>query len=69
MKAKPGDHLVIKSHHVRQAERDAEILEVHGKKGEPPFLVRWLDDGHEVLVFPGSDAVIESSPKRGHGKT
>jgi hypothetical protein len=68
VKAKPGDHLVIKSHHVGQAERDAEILEVHGEKGQPPFLVRWMDDGHEVLVFPGSDAVVESRPKREHSK-
>ena len=60
--------MVIKSHHVGQAERDAEILEVHGKKGEPPFLVRWLDDGHEVLVFPGSDAIVESRTKKERSK-
>jgi hypothetical protein len=52
-------------------ERDAEILEVHGENGEPPFLVRWLDDGHEGLVFPGSDASVQSTRRRapaGHGR-
>lgn len=39
--------------------RDAEILEVHGADGEPPYLVRWSDDGHEGLMFPASDATIE----------
>ena len=70
MKAKPGDHLVIKGHHVGQIERDAEILEVHGENGEPPFLVRWSDDGHEGLVFPGSDASVQSARRKapaGHG--
>jgi hypothetical protein len=72
MKAKPGDHLVIKGHHVGQVERDGEILEVHGENGEPPFLVRWSDDGHEGLVFPGSDATVETRRRRAtaeHGKT
>ena len=64
MKAKPGDHLVIKGHQVGQVERDAEILEVHGENGEPPFLVRWSDDGHEGLVFPGSDASVQRARRR-----
>lgn len=63
MKASVGDKLVIKGHHVGEHDRDAEILEVHGKHGAPPYLVRWADDGHEGLFFPGSDAVIEHYPK------
>ncbi len=39
--------------------RDAEILEVHGDDGAPPYVVRWSDDGHEGLVFPGPDAFVE----------
>lgn len=64
MHAKPGDHLVIKGHHVGDVEKDGEILEVHGAGGEPPFLVRWSDEERETLVFPGSDAVVEHSRKR-----
>jgi Domain of unknown function (DUF1918) len=59
MHAKAGDRLVIKGHHVGQPPREAEILDVKGPKGEPPYLVRWSDDGHEALVYPGSDAQIE----------
>lgn len=59
MHAKVGDRLIIKGHHVGEHDRDAEILEVRGPDGSPPFRVRWESDGHESLFFPGSDAVIE----------
>ena len=59
MKANPGDRLVIKGHYVGEPDRDAEILEVHGPDGSPPFLVRWDEDGREGLFFPSTDAVIE----------
>ncbi len=59
MRAKPGDRLVIKGHRVGEAEKDAEILDVQGENGEPPYFVRWSADGHEGLVFPGSDATVE----------
>lgn len=59
MNATPGDRLVIKSHHVGDHDKVAEILEVHGDHGGPPYLVRWSDDGHEGLIFPGSDASVE----------
>jgi hypothetical protein len=57
MHAKVGETLILKSHHVGEPDRTAEILEVRGEGGTPPFLVRF-DDGHEGLVFPGSDAVV-----------
>jgi hypothetical protein len=59
MRATAGDRLIIKGHHVGEPDRDAEILEVCGKDGGPPFRVRWEDDGHEGLFFPGSDATVE----------
>jgi hypothetical protein len=68
MQAKVGDRLVIKGHRVGEHDRDAEILEVRGPEGGPPFRVRWTADGHESLCFPGSDAVIaplERHPARG----
>lgn len=67
MRAAVGDQLVIKGHHVGEADREAEILEVHGEDGGAPFLVRWDDDGHEGLFFPGSDAVVEHIPHRTRG--
>jgi uncharacterized protein DUF1918 len=59
MHAAVGDRLVIKGHHVGEPDRDAEILEVRGEDGGPPWVVRWDDDGHEGLYFPGSDAVVD----------
>lgn len=59
MKAAVGDRLIIRGHRQGEPVRDAEVLEVLGTDGDPPFRVRWADDGHESLVFPGSDAAIE----------
>lgn len=58
MQAKVGDHLKVKGHRVGEAPKEAEIVEVRGPKGSPPFLVRWEADGHEGLIFPGADAEI-----------
>ncbi len=59
MQAKVGDRIVIRGHHVGEPDRDCEILEVRGREGEPPYLVRWGDSGHEGLFFPGPDASIQ----------
>ncbi|MDP1876830.1 MAG: DUF1918 domain-containing protein [Actinomycetota bacterium] len=53
MNAKVGDRLVAHGTHVDDHDRDGEIIEVHGADGGPPYLVRWSDNGHETLVFPG----------------
>ncbi|MEZ0448350.1 DUF1918 domain-containing protein [Cellulomonas sp. ICMP 17802] len=58
MKAHTGDRLVVAGGHVGDPVRDAEVLEVRGGDGEPPFLVRWSDSGHVGLLFPGPDATI-----------
>jgi hypothetical protein len=57
MHATIGDHLQVHGRTVGDRDREAEIIEVRGPGGEPPFLVRFTD-GHESLVFPGPDAVI-----------
>ena len=62
MKAAEGDRIVVRAHHVGEHDRDGEVLEVHGEDGGPPFLVRWSDDGHEGLFYPGTDAVVEHYP-------
>ena len=59
MYAAVGDRLVVHSAHLDGPVRDAEILEVHGKDGAPPFVVRWSDTGHESLIFPGPDSTVE----------
>lgn len=58
MRAHPGDLLLIKGHHVGHVMRTAEIVEVRGEDGEPPYVVRWEDTGRQSLVFPGPDAMV-----------
>ncbi|MFC5381149.1 DUF1918 domain-containing protein [Aquipuribacter nitratireducens] len=58
MHAKAGERLVVHSNREGAPGRDAEILEARGEDGAPPYLVRWSDDGHESLVFPGPDAEV-----------
>ena len=59
MRAKTGDRIVVKAQHAGQPDRDCEVLEVHGPDGSPPYVVRWGDDGHEGLFFPGPDANVQ----------
>ncbi len=62
MKASVGDRLVVRGHHIGDPDRGALILAVEGDGGGPPYLVRWDDDDHESLFFPGSDTVVEHYP-------
>jgi len=59
MRASIGDRIIIRGHRVGQANRDCEVLEARGVDDGPPFLVRWGEDGHQSLFFPGSDATVE----------
>lgn len=58
MKTAMGDRIVIRGHKVGEHERVGEILEVRGLDGAPPYLVRWDDDGHESIIYPGTDAFV-----------
>jgi hypothetical protein len=60
MQAAVGERIRIQGKSVGAHTRGGEILEVRGEDGGPPFLVRF-DDGHESLVFPGPDCVIDRS--------
>lgn len=55
MKAQPGDRLVMEG---EDGNRAAVILESRNGDGSPPYVVRWLSDGHITLVFPGPYARI-----------
>ncbi|MFB6771758.1 DUF1918 domain-containing protein [Streptomyces sp. NPDC056337] len=59
MNATVGDRLHIKGRGAGLGKQSGEIIEVRGPNGEPPYLVRFAD-GHETLVYPGPDCVIES---------
>ena len=57
MHARVGDSLVAESNKVDAPSRHGEIVEVRGEDGAPPYVVKW-SDGHEGLVYPGSDAHV-----------
>lgn len=59
MRAKVGDQLRVEAHTAEEHRREAEIIEVRGEDGAPPYLVRW-PDGHEGLLYPGPDAHVVS---------
>ncbi|GHG64859.1 DUF1918 domain-containing protein [Streptomyces griseocarneus] len=58
MHASVGDTIHIHSRAVGLKDRQGEIVEVRGTEGAPPYLVRFTD-GHEQLVYPGPDCMIE----------
>ena len=62
MRASVGDRIVVRGHHVGEHDREAVILAVEGPDGGPPYRVRWSDNGHEGVCFPGADAVVEHHP-------
>ena len=64
MKAQAGDWLVIKGTTTELADQRGLITEVHGTDGAPPYVVRWLANGHVATVFPGSDAVIVTAAEQ-----
>lgn len=58
MKASAGDRLHMHSKHVDEVDRYAEVVEVRGREGDPPYLVRFTD-GRESLVYPSGDCEVE----------
>jgi hypothetical protein len=63
MQAQVGDRLHMHGRVVGAKDRLAEILDVRGPNGSPPYLVRF-SDGHESLVYPGADCVVERAEKQ-----
>ncbi|HEX4811640.1 MAG TPA: DUF1918 domain-containing protein [Nonomuraea sp.] len=58
MKATVGDRLVLEGTRGDSTRRKGLIVEVSHTDGSPPYLVRWLDNGHKSLIFPRPDARI-----------
>lgn len=63
MRANTGDRLLMHGRTVGQHARTAEIVEVLGADGEPPYRVRF-EDGHEAVLSPGPDAVVQQRNER-----
>lgn len=67
MDAHPGDQLVIRGTHVGQHNRKGTVLDARGPGDTEPFVVRWDDNGHTTLFFPGSDCMVEPVPLSASG--
>jgi len=58
VRAAVGDRVVVRGKTVETADRHGVITEVRGEDGKPPYMVTY-DDGHQAMVFPGGDFVVE----------
>ena len=63
MRAEMGDEIIVRGHHVGDEDRRGVIIEVHGEGGAPPYLIRW-EHGHQSVLVPSSDSVVEHHPAR-----
>ncbi|WP_431920892.1 DUF1918 domain-containing protein [Nonomuraea jabiensis] len=59
MRAAVGDRLVVEGAHQGEPRHIGIIVALHHIDGTPPYVVRWLEDEHETLVYPGPDAHVE----------
>ena len=59
MQASVSDRIIIRGCHSSDPTRDCEVLEVRGANGRPPYVVRWGDSGHEAILYPGTDAIVQ----------
>lgn len=57
MRASVGDRLLTHGRVVGQQDRVAEIVEVLGTDGAPPYRVRF-ENVHETVMSPGPDTVV-----------
>ena len=60
MKADVGDRLVTEG---PDETRECLIIGLQRADGAPPYVVRWLADGHIALVFPGPYTRLVHSAK------
>jgi Domain of unknown function (DUF1876)./Domain of unknown function (DUF1918). len=65
MKAHQGDRIILAASHIDQATRHGEVIEVRGKDGDPPYLIRW-SDGHTGLLYPGPGAILRVGKEHEH---
>ena len=60
MDCKRGDRIAIESRRVGGGRKAGEVIEVIERTSGRHYRIRW-DDGHESIMFPSSDAYVESS--------
>jgi hypothetical protein len=66
MKAQIGERLLFHGKKVGSADHTAEVIQVRGDDGSPPYLVRF-GNGQERLIFPGTDCQVLHGNHPGSG--
>jgi hypothetical protein len=61
MRARVGDRLVVGD------DRIGEVMGVPSADGSPPYIIKWLKDGHIAMVLPDQYSLIV--PARGSAVT
>jgi hypothetical protein len=60
MRAQVGDLLLADG---AENHRVCEIIRLKHSDGSPPYVVRWLSDGHIAMLFPGPYARLVSQAR------
>ena len=53
MHADVGDEIIVDPTQIGEPARKGEVLEAKGEAGHEHYVVRWDDNGHETIFFPG----------------
>lgn len=61
MDAHVGDRIVVEPRKVGGGRKTGEVAEVVNGTSGQHYRVRW-DDGHESIVYPSTDAFVETGP-------
>jgi hypothetical protein len=70
MHADVGDEIIVDSIRLGEPAREGEVLAVLGEPGHEHYLVRWDDNGHETIFFPGSTShAIHPGSSAGNGRS
>ncbi len=54
MRAQVGDRLIVAG----DPNRTGVVIDVPNPDGSPPYVIKWLSDGHIAMVFPDQYATI-----------
>jgi Domain of unknown function (DUF1918) len=64
MRAQVGDLLIADG---TEGHRVCEIIRLKYSDGSPPYVVRWLSDGHIAMLFPGPYArLVPRAHRKAH---
>ena len=58
MHAQVGDWLIVGE------DRVGEVVGIRSADGSPPYIVKWLKDGHIAMVFPDPYARVVPGPHK-----